>query len=439
MNINEIPVISVSYNSVELIEDLLKSFRTYYSNPITIIDGSSADKYQAIEKVCERYHDVKFIHFDYNIHHGPGMAWAFQNLPLSGPVLVLDSDVVVLKAGFLESMLTVLKPEMYGVGCIGSVDESGFDIEHSADAIRYLYPACMLCNIEVVRRWPMPTKHGAPMTEPMLAIHRAGKHELIADIQWLTADFSKNPSPNYLRHDWQGTVKRTGGYHLEEWERAAKEATNMRQLTLSLLPANAQSVVEIGAGDGGLARVLKSINGKCRYVGIEIDPIHASLEKGARDEVLAVEPNLLNSDRLKHYANADCWIFDKALERMPDANRLLTDLRKVIRQHSSVVAVIPNAQHWTVQAKLSIGDFRYQNDGLVNIHHLRWFTRATILELFRNAGFSVVQGYPVINNPIKNEILINAIKQFALAVDANPEVALEDSQPEYYIVKANPI
>lgn len=42
MDIQTIPLISVSYNSAELIEDLLSSFRRHYANPVTIIDGSSA-------------------------------------------------------------------------------------------------------------------------------------------------------------------------------------------------------------------------------------------------------------------------------------------------------------------------------------------------------------------------------------------------------------
>ncbi len=116
MDIQTIPLISVSYNSAELVDELLRSFRQYYVNPVTIIDGSSAEHAPAIEAVCARYTAVKFIHFDYNIHHGPGMAWAFMNLDLHGPVLVLDSDVIVLNPGLLEAMEEQLKPGMYGVG-----------------------------------------------------------------------------------------------------------------------------------------------------------------------------------------------------------------------------------------------------------------------------------------------------------------------------------
>lgn len=306
MDIQSIPLISVSYNSAELVEDLLASFRQYYANPVTIIDGSSAEHAPAIEAVCARYPDVKFIHFDYNIHHGPGMAWAFQNLELQGPVLVLDSDVIVLNPGLLEALADQLKPGMYGVGYVNHVNEGGFDVDYEVGAVRYLHPACMLCNIDVVRQWPMPTKHGAPNIEPMLAIHRAGKHALIQGLAWVKEDFSRSEAPkHYLRHDWQGTVKRTGGYHLEEWQRSimqkqtpppaptapavADEPTNYNHDLLPLIPPNARGVVEVGCNNGALARVYKAINPACKYTGIEVDAGNAEGSRRYCDEVLLLD------------------------------------------------------------------------------------------------------------------------------------------------------
>ena len=69
MDIQSIPLISVSYNSAELVDELLGSFRKHYRNPVTIIDGSSAEYVVAIAAVCGKYPEVIFIHFDYNIHH----------------------------------------------------------------------------------------------------------------------------------------------------------------------------------------------------------------------------------------------------------------------------------------------------------------------------------------------------------------------------------
>ena len=40
MQTNQIPVITVSYNSPDLIEALLRTFRQFYSNKVYVIDGS---------------------------------------------------------------------------------------------------------------------------------------------------------------------------------------------------------------------------------------------------------------------------------------------------------------------------------------------------------------------------------------------------------------
>ncbi|GJJ05795.1 hypothetical protein RugamoR64_63330 [Duganella rhizosphaerae] len=440
MDVKHIPVISVSYNSAELIEDLLSSFRAHYSNPVTIIDGSGEQHYRAIEAVCARHDNVRFIHFDYNIHHGPGMAWAFQNLELQGPVLVLDSDIFVLHPGFLEAMAAELKPGMYGVGYVNHVNEGGYDVDYEQGAVRYLHPACMLVNIEVLRAWPMPTKHGAPMTEPMVALHRAGQDQLVQNLPWLKEDFL-NTQPgarNYLRHDWQGTVKRTGGYHLEDWQRASQQAASVRQLIKSLMPAAPARVLEIGAGDGFLARDVKEAAPACLYTAVELHTETPSENKGACDLVLQRDVDHLGDDFFRDQAGVDCWILDKALERLVHPETLLARIRKVMKADSCIVAVIPNLQHWSVQAKLCLGDFRYEDNGILDRAHLRWFTRGTIFELFQKAGYQIVQGAPVIHERMENPLLTAALHQLAASVGADPALALEDAQAAAYVIKAVP-
>ena len=71
--------------------------------------------------------------------------------------------------------------------------------------------------------------------------------------------------------------------------------------------------------------------------------------------------------------------------------------------------------------------------------NLRWFTRATIFELFENTGFAVTQGYPIIHNRMENMTLAAALKQLSVSVGADPELAFEDAQAEQYIVKAVPV
>lgn len=455
MNIQTIPLISVSYNSAELVDELLRTFRQYYANPVTIIDGSSAEHAPAIEAVCARYAGVKFIHFDYNIHHGPGMAWAFMNLDLHGPVLVLDSDVIVLNPGLVEAMAEQLKPGMYGVGYVNHVNEGGFDVTYEEGAVRYLHPACMLCNIDVVRRWPMPTKHGAPNIEPMLAIHRAGQHHLIQGIDWIRDDFLRNDIPkHYLRHDWQGTVKRTGGYHLEEWQRSImqqhiraptpapsigdEEPSNYNRDLLPLIPPNARGVVEVGCNNGALARAYKAINPTGKYTGIEVVAANAEGARRYCDEVLLQDIEVVDESFYTKYSDYNVWIFGDVLEHLRYPWEVLARIRRSMPADGCVIVCLPNAQHWSVQAKLAVGDFRYTEGGLLDRTHMRWFTRATMLEMFAGAGFKLEVGFPRIFGELKNEHVIAAIRSMAIGVGADPDLAVQDSLPLQYVVKAVP-
>lgn len=460
MDIQTIPLISVSYNSAELIKDLLSSFRRHYANPVTIIDGSSVEHVSAIEAVCAKYPDVKFIHFDYNIHHGPGMAWAYQNLELQGPVLVLDSDVFVLNPGLIEALATALKPDMYGVGYVNHVNEGGFDVDYEVGAVRYLHPACMLCNIDVVRQWPMPTKHGAPNIEPMLAIHRAGRHDLIQGVQWVKEDFSRSEAPkHYLRHDWQGTVLRTGGYHLEEWQRSVLEKQRQLQQQsqlaqapvaianvpggynrdlLPLIPTTARNVVEVGGANGALAQAYRAINPGCKYTRIVPAGSNTEGSRNAGDEVLLLDIERVDEAFYARYADGDVWVLDDEIANLQNPWEVLARIRRTMPTDGCVIACVPNAQHWSVQAKLVVGDFRYEDGGLMNRRHVRFFSRATMLEMFSGAGLKIAQGYPRIFGELKNEHVIAAIRSMAIGVGADPDLAVQDSMPLQYVVKAVP-
>lgn len=445
MDIQSIPAITVSYNAPDLIADLLQTFRQHYSNKIYIIDGSEQRYAQEISNIARQYDSVEFIHFEFNIHHGPGMAWAFNNIPLSGPVLVLDSDLSVVQGGFIESLMSELEPHMYGVGQLNYVNRGGFDVTTPEGALLYLHPALMLCNIEVLKQWPLPVKHGAPMIEAMTAMHDAGQSHLLKHVDWVRQDFAGTAEKNYIRHDWQGTVKRTGGYHLEDWQRSMMQTKqndtpqNYNRDLLRLIPTNARGVVEIGCNNGALANAYKMINPACAYTGIEIDKANAELARAYCDTVLHLDIESVTDEFFTSYAgNTNVWIFGDVLEHLRNPWKILAKIRRALPADGCVVVCLPNTQHWSIQAKLCVGDLRYEDSGLLDRTHMRFFTRATMIEMFLGAGFKIEQGFPRIFGTLENEKIIAAIKLMAVAVGADPELALQDALPTQYVIKAIP-
>lgn len=447
MNTAEIPVITVSYNTPELVKNLLTTFREKYSNPYYIIDGSDPEHLAEIKKIVAQFSNVKLIDFGYNIHHGPGMAWAIENLSLSGPVLFLDSDIEVVRNGFIEELLQSLKPDMYGVGAVGYVNRGGFNIDYSSEAVRYLHPICMLCNIEVMRQWPLPTKHGAPMTEAMLALHDSGNYGLIDNIEWVMNDAASGTEKIFIDHKGQGTVFKTGGYHLEEWMQKAQQEIHHQEIPVDLndynknllayIPKDCKNLVEIGCKSGAMALAYKKINPDCKYQGIELDAIAAQFARRYCDNVLQVDIESVGAEFFAKLSSADCWVLGNVLEKLQNPWVFLARIFSVIPKNGVVVASITNGQHWSIQAKLGIGDFRYQDIGLMNRSHLRWFTRATVFELFMQNGFNIVEGSTVILDEPFREKVIPAIRLMAEIVGADPDVAVNDSLPIEYIIKAN--
>jgi predicted O-linked N-acetylglucosamine transferase (SPINDLY family)/SAM-dependent methyltransferase len=426
--IDQIPIVTVSYNAPDLIEALLRTLRQFYSNRVYIIDGSNPDVAEKIRAITDTFDNVEFIPFGYNIHHGPGLTWAVNHLGLSGEVLFLDSDVEIVNAGFLEALHAELQPGMYGVGSTQPVNEQGYD--RPDGAINYLHPACMLVNIDVMRQWPLPIKHGAPMIHTMLALNHSHNTHLFKHIQWVRDDFEGDKTPHYIKHPWQGTVRRTGGYHYD-----LPNTTVVNADLLHFMPPEARKIVEVGCRDGAFAKAYKQRNPICNYTGIESDPAQVQAARPHCDFVFNNNLEHAGPDFWDHVRNADTWVLDEALEHMDDPWTMLQKIRTNIAPGGKVVATIRNFQHWSLQARLNAGDLRYGTQGL-ELARKRIFTRGAMLEMFQLAGFQISGGSARIIDEPAREKYLPAIRLMAGASGIDPVVAVEDALPWAYIVTA---
>lgn len=207
---------------------------------------------------------------------------------------------------------------------------------------------------------------------------------------------------------------------------------------LKLIPTEAAKLIEIGCSSGALAREYKKSSPHCHYIGVEIDSYYAELAKRYCDESFTLD--IENADDAFWTANSDrdCWIFGDTLEHLKDPWFVLKKIRGVIPSAGSIVVCIPNAQHWSLQAKLSVGDFRYQDSGLLDRTHLRWFTRQTMIEMFDQTGFKVEIGFPRIFNEPNRELFIPLIERIATQAGVDPKIAVSDALPLQYVLRVRP-
>ncbi len=207
---------------------------------------------------------------------------------------------------------------------------------------------------------------------------------------------------------------------------------------LKLIPETSANLIEVGCSSGALAREYRKINPRCSYLGIDIDENYVKLAARYCDATLAMNIDNADESFFQQNSMADCWIFGDTLEHLQNPWGVLDKIRQVIPTRGSVVACIPNAQHWSLIAKLCIGDFRYEGQGLLDRTHLRWFTRQTIIELFNGAGFDIVEGFPRIFDEPSRDRFLPIIGEMAKASGNDPEIAIADALPLQYVVRAVP-
>ncbi|TDG07894.1 class I SAM-dependent methyltransferase [Paraburkholderia guartelaensis] len=205
---------------------------------------------------------------------------------------------------------------------------------------------------------------------------------------------------------------------------------------LNLMPQGARRVLEVGCSSGALAREYKKTNPGVHYTGIEIVPAYAEMAREHCDRVVDVDVERVTVEQIRSDLNADCWVFGDVLEHLHDPWALLKKIRGTMDRGGSVVACIPNAQHWSVQARLSFGDFRYQDSGLFDRTHIRWFTRVTMLEMFRDAGFVVDAGKARIFHEPQREAFLPVIRAMASAAGADANAAVEDAKAFQFVFRA---
>ena len=69
-------------------------------------------------------------------------------------------------------------------------------------------------------------------------------------------------------------------------------------------------------------------------------------------------------------------------------------LARLVCDGGQILACIPNIQHYSVIVNLLRGRWDYQDEGLLDRTHLRFFTLASIRDLFVRAGLQVFDIQP---------------------------------------------
>jgi 2-polyprenyl-3-methyl-5-hydroxy-6-metoxy-1,4-benzoquinol methylase len=153
------------------------------------------------------------------------------------------------------------------------------------------------------------------------------------------------------------------------------------------VPATTSRLLDVGCWKGAFGRKLKQANPNLTVVGIEANPAAAAIASSRLDRVVV---GLFPEDLDVKEGLFDCVVFNDVLEHLVDPWNALNRAHLLLGASGKVVAAIPNIRHVRAIAPLLIrGRWEYTDTGLLDRTHLRFFTRTSMIELFRATGYSI--------------------------------------------------
>jgi 2-polyprenyl-3-methyl-5-hydroxy-6-metoxy-1,4-benzoquinol methylase len=138
--------------------------------------------------------------------------------------------------------------------------------------------------------------------------------------------------------------------------------------------------------------VLKAETPGRHVTGIEVEPAIAADAARVLDRVIVGDIQTLDASAFD--GPYDCIICADVLEHLLDPALALRRLREQLGPRGLLVCSIPNIRHYTALLRLTTRGWDYDDYGLFDRTHLRFFSRRSMIRLLAEAGFSVERAVP---------------------------------------------
>lgn len=148
-------------------------------------------------------------------------------------------------------------------------------------------------------------------------------------------------------------------------------------------------VLDVGCANGKLAKYIKKYK-PCYIVGIEIDEELAKIAEDYCDKVIVADIQKKIPLPIGYF---DVIIFGDILEHIANPEEVLIGFKKYLSDDGVFLISIPNIANWTIRIKLLFGSFKYNECGILDKTHLRFFTLKEARKMLGNCGLQILNEY----------------------------------------------
>jgi 2-polyprenyl-3-methyl-5-hydroxy-6-metoxy-1,4-benzoquinol methylase len=173
---------------------------------------------------------------------------------------------------------------------------------------------------------------------------------------------------------------------LDYASKSAKYFTEARPEMLSFVPTNCCRLLDVGCGTGTFGASLKK-NREIEVWGVEPFASAAAIASDKLDHVIA---GPFGPETDLPACSFDCIVSNDVLEHMVAPELALRNAKFLLSTGGTILASIPNVRYLPVLWKLAVcGRWDYEDCGVLDKTHLRFFTRSSMLRMFQDEGYTV--------------------------------------------------
>lgn len=145
-------------------------------------------------------------------------------------------------------------------------------------------------------------------------------------------------------------------------------------------------VLDVGCHTGLTGKTLKKLSGG-QVWGIDISEKAIKKAKKVLDKTILTDINSPDLDLPKNFF--DLIIMSNILEHLPNPSAILIKFKKFLKKRGLFLIAVPNIAFWSIRLGLLVGKFEYQDFGVLDKGHLRFFTLSSSRKLVQEAGLEI--------------------------------------------------
>lgn len=176
-------------------------------------------------------------------------------------------------------------------------------------------------------------------------------------------------------------------------EKAPDYFSNIRKDLISLISPNAKGmkVLEVGAAYGETLFYLKQ-----KGIASEAVAVDLFEDKNNKQNYKQLDNFIfgnIEEIELNQYNNYfDLILLPDVLEHLIEPKQVLNKLKNYLKQDGQIMVSMPNIRHYSAINKIFFkGDFRYEESGIFDYTHMRFYCKKNIKELLETSGYEVVK------------------------------------------------